>query len=322
MTRFILRRLLSGALTVLVVFIINFVLIHAAPGNPIEILMGENNADPEVQAALEEKWGLNKSYPQQFWMQLSSNLKGDLGTSIFYAKPVKDLIKSRIGATILLGVITSILSVTIGTVLGIFCTRHEGSFVDTLLSNTIYSLNAMPSFWLGLMLMMVFATWLNILPTQGMCDVRADYHGIRHILDVIYHLILPTLVVVLISMPSYFRITKSSILQVTSEEFITTLRATGMNEKKIFNRYVFKNALLPTITIFGLSLAFLITGMSLIEIVFSWPGMGRLILDSIMMRDYPMLMGVYLVVSIVVAVMMIVLDIVYAFFDPRIRYDR
>jgi|SRR6056297_1128117 len=133
-------------------------------------------------------------------------------------------------------------------------------------------------------------------------------------------MILPVGTLVLIQIPIYFRISKSSVLQVMSEDYILTLRATGMNERKIFNKYIFRNAILPTITIFGISMAYLITGVALIEIVFAWPGTGRLVLTAINQRDYPTLMGIYLIMSISVAVMMIIVDIVYALFDPRIRY--
>ena len=132
---------------------------------------------------------------------------------------------------------------------------------------------------------------------------------------------LPVLTLTLVLIPQYFRIAKSSVLQTSNEDFITTLRATGMSEKKIFNKYIFRNAILPTITIFGISMAYLITGVTLIEIVFAWPGMGRLMMTAITQRDYPTLMGIYLIMSISVAVVMLIVDIVYAMLDPRIRYE-
>ena len=136
-----------------------------------------------------------------------------------------------------------------------------------------------------------------------------------------HHMLLPVVTLVLLDIPLYFRIAKSSVLQVTSEDFILTLRATGMDERKIFNKYIFRNAILPTITIFGISMAFLITGVALIEIVFAWPGMGRLVLTAISQRDYPTLMGIYLLMAVSIAVVMIILDLIYAVFDPRIRYQ-
>ena len=321
MKKYVIRRILSGILTILVVFTMNFILVKSAPGDPITTLMGKESDDPVLRAALEEKWGLNKPIHEQYLSYLENALHGDLGTSITYNRSVNDMIAERVFATVLLGLTALVLAFCIGTALGIFCARRDGSFIDNILSTVSYATDAMPSFWLGLMLMIIFATRLDILPSQGMFDVRAGYTGMRYVLDVLHHLILPCITLVLVSMPGYFRITKSSILQVTSEDFITTMRATGMSEKKIFNKYIFRNAILPAITMLGISVAFLLTGVSLIEIVFSWPGMGRLTLTAINQRDYPTLMGVYLVMNVCVVVVMIIVDILYAFLDPRIRYD-
>jgi peptide/nickel transport system permease protein len=304
------------------VFVINFSIIKAAPGDPIRTLMGKETDDPQLRAALEEKWGLDKSLPEQFWSQFSNALKGDLGTSIIYNRPVGDMIGERIGATVLLGLISALLALVLGTALGILCARREGSLLDGVSSTISYALDAMPSFWLGLMLIIIFASKLKILPTQGMVNAREAYTGFAYVLDVAKHLVLPCLTLVLITMPGYFRIAKSSIAQVTSEDFITMFRATGMSERKIFNKYIFRNAILPTVTLFGITMAFLITGVTLIEIVFSWPGTGRLTLTAINQRDYPALMGIYLVMSISIAVMMVLVDIAYAILDPRIRYDK
>ena len=321
MKKFVFRRILSGLLTVLVVFTLNFALVKSAPGDPITSLMGKETDDPVLRQALMEKWGLDKSYPEQYLSYLKNAASGDLGTSIIYNRSVNEMIGERVLATVLLGLTAALLALLLGTALPCICARHDGSWIDTLLSSISYATDAMPSFWLGLMLMIVFATNLKLLPSQGMFNVRAGYTGMRHMLDVLQHLILPCVTLVIITMPGYFRITKSSILQVTNEDFITTMRATGMSEKKIFNKYIFRNAILPTVTMFGISMAFLITGVSLIEIVFSWPGMGRLTLTAITQRDYPTLMGVYLVMSVSVVIVMIITDIAYALLDPRIRYE-
>jgi peptide/nickel transport system permease protein len=217
-----------------------------------------------MRAALEEKWGLDKSLPEQFWSQFSNALKGDLGTSIIYNRPVGDMIGERLGATVLLGLISALLALILGTALGILCARREGSLLDGVSSTVSYALDAMPSFWLGLMLIIIFASKLKILPTQGMVNAREAYTGFAHVLDVAQHLILPCLTLVLITMPGYFRIAKSSIAQVTSEDFITMFRATGMSERKIFNKYIFRNAILPTITLFGITMAFLTSGITLL----------------------------------------------------------
>lgn len=321
MTKYVIRRIFSGLLTALIVFTLNFIIIKAAPGDPIKTLMGKDTNDPVLRAALEEKWGLNEPEYVQYFNYLTNALQGDLGTSIIYNQSVASMIGSRWGPTVLLGLVAAILALLIGTFLGIFAAQHEGGIMDGLFSMVSYALDAMPPFWLGLMLMIVFASRLGWLPTNGMTDVRAGYTGFAYVLDVARHMVLPCLTLTLVSIPGYFRIAKSSVLQVSNEDFITTLRATGMSERKIFDKYIFRNAILPTITLFGITMAFLITGITLIEIVFSWPGMGRLTMTAINQRDYPALMGIYLVVAICVSVVMIIVDIVYALFDPRIRYD-
>ena len=322
MSKYILRRLFSGILTILMVFVLDFIIIKAAPGDPVRTIMGKETDDPELRAALMEKYGLDKPFHVQFVSQLKNMLRGDFRNSIIYNRSVADMIKERLPATLLLGLVDCILALIIGTALGIFCARRDGSFIDNFLSSIAYTLDAMPSFWLGLMLIIVFSSRLNLLPAQGMENVREGYEGFRHTLDVMEHMVLPVMTMVLITMPGYFRIAKSSIQQVTSEDFITTLRSTGMSEKMIFSKYIFKNAILPTVTMFGITLAFLVTGVTLVEIVFSWPGTGRLTLTAINQRDYPTLMGVYMVMSISVAVVMVLVDIAYAFLDPRIRYDK
>ena len=321
MKRYVVKRIFSGLLTVLLVFTLNFVIIKAAPGDPIKTLMGKENSDPQLRAALEEKWGLNQPQYVQYFNYLRNAVQGDLGTSITYNQSVNKLIAEKVGPTVLLGVAAAIVALFIGTAMGIYCARHEEGVGDTIFSGFAYTLDAMPSFWLGLMLILIFASRLGWFPTSSMTDVRAGYTGMRYVADVAYHMVLPCLCLIAITMPGYFRIAKSSVLQVTNEDFITTLRATGMDEGKIFRKYIFRNAILPTITTFGITLAFLITGVTLIEIVFAWPGMGRLTMTAINQRDYPTLLGIYLIVSVAVSLVMILVDIVYALFDPRIRFE-
>ena len=320
--RYVIRRILSGILTILIVFTLNFIIIKSAPGDPIRTLLGTDNDDPVLRAALEEKWGLNKSLPEQYWAYLSNAVHGDLGISIIYNRSVNEMIGEKIAATVLLGLTSALLALIIGTFLGILAARHEGSLYDTTASAVTYTFNSVPSFWLGLMLIIFLSVRLNLLPSYGMTTARQNYTGWAHIADVARHMVLPVLTLTLVTLPKYFRIAKSSVLQVMNEEFVTTLRATGMSERTIFNRYIFRNAILPTITIFGITMAYLITGVSLIEVVFSWPGMGRLVLTAINQRDYPTLQGIYLVMSVSISVVMILVDIVYALFDPRIRYDK
>ena len=262
MGKYIGKRTLTGLLCIVMALCINFIIIHAAPGDPIRLLAGTDAATPEMIAALTEKYGLDQPVHIQFIRYAGNLLRGDMGTSIYTNEPVAKEIMDRLGPTILLALSASLTALLLGTMLGIFCARHVGSGLDMALGSVSYHFDSTPSFWLGLMLILVFASTLHILPTSGMVDLRGRYTGLAHALDVVRHLILPGMSLSLTLIPYYFRIARSSVIQVMNEDFITTLRATGMPEKDIFNKYVFRNAILPTVTIFGIQLAFLITGAS------------------------------------------------------------
>ena len=321
MSRYVLKRLLTGMLAVFVVFVFNFTIIRLAPGSPVRILAGRDNPSQEMIDYLNEKYGLNDPLPVQLLAYLKNVLRGDFENSILHAEPVTTLIGQTMGPSLLLSITGILLGLIIGTLLGLFSAQHQRSPVDIISSGGSYILNAMPSFWLALMFIMIFATGLGWFPTSGMTNLRQNYTGFAYVKDVAYHLALPVATLTLIQIPTYFKITKSSVIQIMSEDFITTFRATGMSEKKIFRKYVFKNAILPTITVFGISLAYVVTGASLVETVFGWPGMGRLMGGGIMGRDYPLIMAIYIILSVAITGMMIITDLVYAYIDPRIRYQ-
>ena len=321
MKRYIGKRALSGLLVVLLSVCFNFTLIRLAPGDPIRIMAGTDNPNEEMIEALQQKYGLDKSIPEQFVMFLGNVAKGDLGYSYISDESVIKLIGEKIGPTLALSLTAVLLSVTIGTLIGIYAARKNGSKFDQFVCSISYVFDATPGFWLGLMMILIFASTLKWFPTSGMVNLRANYKGFAYFADVCRHLVLPITTMVLTQTPYYFRIARSSVLQVMSEDFITTFKATGMKESRIFNKYVLRNAILPTVTVLGLSLAFLLSGSVLIETVFAWPGMGRLMFSSISKRDYPVLTGIYLVTSVVICIAMILVDILYGFIDPRIRYD-
>ncbi|WP_077369380.1 ABC transporter permease [Anaerosalibacter sp. Marseille-P3206] len=315
------KRIATGILTIIFSFCITFFIIRYAPGNPMKVLAGTDNPNPELIEHLTIKYGLDKPIPVQFVNYVKNILKGDLGHSYMSNEPVTKLIKEKVFPTILLTLTSSILAVVVGTFLGVYAARKVGTIFDRVMCGISYFIDATPGFWLGLIFILIFSSTLKILPTAGMYDLRMENQGFAHVLDVIKHMILPVSTLTIIQIPLYFRISRSSVLQTMSEDFIMTLRATGMKESQIFNKYVLRNAIIPTITMFSLSLAFTISGVALIEIVFAWPGMGRLIMDAIMKRDYPLLTGIYLTISISICIVMIITDIVYALVDPRIRLE-
>lgn len=319
MGRYLSRQLASIIPTILLSVVLNFFLLHAAPGDPARIMAGMDNPNPEQIAAIRAQLGLDKPLPVQFFEYVKQLLQGNLGQSLTYKQPVLDVILSRLPATLLLTVTSAMIALVIGTLLGAIAAQRAGKPVDTALAFGNYALFAMPAFWLGLIMIVIFASKLGWFPTSGMRNLRADYTGWRDRLDVLQHLVLPAATLALVQIPVYFRITRSSVMLQQREDYVTTFRATGIPESRIFRRYALRNALLPTVTVFGLSLGFVFTGAALVEIVFAWPGIGRLTLDAVFRRDYPLLLGIYLILAIAVSIAVLITDFVYAFLDPRIR---
>ena len=321
MKKFILKRIYTAFIVVLVVVALNFFIIKLAPGDPVNIMAGFDNPNEEFKMAVRAKYNLDKPLITQFFTYIYRLVQGDLGESYYSSRPVTELLAERMGASLLLSGTSAVLAFIIGTVLGLTAGKKEDSIQDKVLSAGTYVANAMPSFWLGLMLIFVFASRLGWLPTQGMYSLRENYTGIARYIDLGKHLILPVTTLVLVQIPGYFRITRSSVIQVMADDYITTFRVTGMSEKKIYMKYVLKNAILPVVTLFGINVAYIVAGSTLVETVFSWQGIGILMYTAIAKRDYNVLMGTYLIIAVSVAFFMILVDVIYAKLDPRIHYE-
>lgn len=320
MKRYILKKMITAFFIVLVVIVINFLIIKLAPGDPVRILAGADTVTEDMIEALTIEFGLDQPLHVQLWKYIVNLFHGDLGDSFAYSQPVTVLIAERFGNSLLLSGTSAILAVILGCWLGLYAGKNHGGLLDRCFSGVAYLFNSMPAFWLGMMGILLFASTLKWLSTQGMYNLRAGNTGLAHVGDVLVHMILPCASLIAIQIPSYFRITKASVMQVMADDYIMTFRVTGMSEKKIFRKYILKNAILPVLTVFGINLAYVVSGSTLTEIVFSWPGIGSMMYRAIMMRDYNVLMGIYLILALSVAAMMIVVDLVYAWLDPRIRY--
>ena len=321
MGKYFLKRNGTARIVVLVVIGLNFVIVRLAPGDPATIMAGFDNPSEEFKAAISAKYNLDKPLYVQFFTYVGKLMQGDLGESYYSNASVVSLIGERFGASLLLSGTSAVLAFLLGTGLGLIAGQRVGGIADRAFSAGAYVCNSMPSFWLGMMLILVFASKLGWLPTQGMYNMRLSATGMAHVWDVAKHMILPVATLTLIQVPSYFRITKSSVSQVLMDDYITTFRITGMSEGKIFRKYVLKNAILPVVTVFGINLAYVVAGSTLVETVFSWPGIGVLMYTAISNRDYNVLMGVYLIIAVSVAAIMILVDLVYARLDPRIHYE-
>jgi ABC-type dipeptide/oligopeptide/nickel transport system permease component len=318
--KYIVGRLLQAVPLVFVILTINFILIHSAPGDPISLLIGDGPASEELIEKTRAEFGLDKPLHIQYITYVSNVFRLNLGFSLRYREDVLGLIISRLPASILLMGTSYVLSSLVGILLGIFTAPRKNSLADrvgVVLSILGYSV---PVFYLGLILLTVFSLQLGWFPTQGMFDLRNPQTGWGLVKDVVHHLVLPVLTYSAFQFALIFRVTRVKMQEVIKEDYITTARAKGVHERRVVFRHAVPNALLPTVTILGDNFAWLLAGSILTETVFAWPGLGRLMFDAVSSRDFPLLMGLLVVISIFVIMANLVTDIVYRQIDPRVRF--
>ncbi|GGB29606.1 ABC transporter permease [Allosediminivita pacifica] len=315
----IVSRLAKAALTLLAIAVLNFCLLHAAPGDPAVVLAGEAGAaDEQMIAQLRERFGLDQPFGVQLWKYVSGVAMLDLGYSFRQGAPVIDLIADRLPATLLLTGVAFVISLVCGIALGVAAAARVGKPQDSLLTTFALLFYATPLYWAALMAVLVFSVWLGWLPGFGYETVGAGYTGWARVIDIAKHLVLPALTLGLFFMAVYMRMTRASMLEVSNADFVKTGRAKGLSDKVIRRRHILRNAILPVVTLAGLQAGQLIGGAVLTETVFAWPGIGRLMFESLAARDYNTILGVFLVSAAMVILFNIVTDIVYRLVDPRI----
>ncbi|WP_296331990.1 ABC transporter permease [Reyranella sp.] len=318
--RFLAQRVIKMAVMVFAIVTANFLLVHAAPGDPASVMAGEAGAaDPQFLAQLRTQFGLDQPLSTQLWLYVSNVAHGDLGMSYRQQRPVAGLIAERLSATLLLTGTAFILAILLGVTLGALAARRVGRTSDSLITVLALGLYATPLFWVGLMLVLVFSVWLDWLPSFGMNTVGANLTGFAAVLDTARYLLLPALTLGLFYMAVYARLTRAAMLEVASQDFVRTARAKGVPEGAVQRRHILRNALLPVITVAGMQLGQLIGGSILVETVFAWPGIGRLAFDALLARDYQILLGVFLVTSVMVLFFNLLTDLLYALIDPRVE---
>ncbi|HLN87588.1 MAG TPA: ABC transporter permease, partial [Candidatus Limnocylindrales bacterium] len=258
----------------------------------------------------------------QLLLYIKNVLAGDLGFSFYYRQPVLTVILDRVPATLQLMVPALLFSATVGILLGVLSARKPYSLADNTIS--VFSLfgYCVPAFWLGQMLMAAFAIELGWLPSQGMKTVGVDLQGVSLIIDRTAHLALPFAALAIRHLAVNARMMRSSMLEVAYEDFVTVARAKGLDEKAVIAHHMVPNALMPVVTIIGVDVGFLFTGSVLVESVFGWPGIGRLMYESIVKRDYPVLMGNFLITTVLVVVVNLIVDLIYLWLDPRVKYSK
>ena len=316
--RFGVRRLVQAIPLLLLIIAINFTLIHSAPGDPVDVLLGQTDASPALIAQLREEFGLDKPVSTQLATYYGKVLRLDLGQSFRFREPVLGLIVSRLPATLLLMGSALVVSTLLAIALGVVAALKPYSGLDNVTTFVALAGYSMPVFWLGQLLLIVFSLQLDWFPAQGMESLRAPAEGWGKVLDVAHHLVLPATTYSLYHLALMFRLTRVKMQDVLAQDYIQTARAKGLSETQMIFRHAMRNAMLPVVTVLGLNFGFMLAGSVLTETVFGWPGTGRLLYEAILARDYPVLMGLFMCLSAMVVLVNVVTDIAYAVIDPRV----
>jgi len=318
--RYLARRLVGAAVLLVVVIALTFALIRLAPGDTAVTLAGSGGGDPAYLATLRHQLGLDRSLPEQVSTYTVAVTRGDLGFSVVRGRPVRDVLLDRLPATLLLIGTALAISTVGGVLLGVIAAARQGTRTDAAIfagSLLVYSL---PVFWLGQLAVGLFAVRLRWLPTGGMTSIASSPSGATRLLDLARHLVLPAGVLGLLLVGLVVRVTRAAMTDVLEEDYIRAARGRGLPERRILFHQGLRNASRPVVTLVTGQLGVVLTAAVLVETVFSWPGLGRLLLDSVLARDNPMLVGLLLFSSISVALANLVADILYAVVDPRVSY--
>jgi peptide/nickel transport system permease protein len=316
--KFVVRRLLQVLPTVLVIVIVGFLLVHLAPGDPVLALAGEHG-DAAYYAFIRERFGLDEPLPRQLATYAARVASGDLGFSYVYGRSTLSVIGERVPATLLATGTALLMAVTLSVPLGVAAARWPHGARDIGISGLALSFYSAPVFWVGQLAALVFALRLGLFPVQGMTAAGSTSGGLTHAVDVARHLALPALVLASHELAALTRLTRSALLDELSRDHIRTARAKGATERTVVLRHALPRALLPAITVIGARAGHLIAGAVVVEVVFGWPGMGRLLVASLQTRDVPVLLGLFIVVAFAVVIANLVTDLVHAAIDPRIR---
>ncbi len=319
MKKYLLKRLLQSIPILFGITIMTFSIMQLAPGNPMQTMINPKISSEEMEKA-QENLGMNEPIYVQYYNWMKEVLQGNLGYTIKTGQPVGKIILERLPATLLLTGMAFIMAFAIGVPLGVYSATHRYKLPDYVLTVISFIGISIPSFFFGLGMIFIFALKLGWLPTSGMVSIGADYQGFALFLDYLKHVIMPASVLALPTIAVVMRFTRSSLLEVLNQDFIRTADAKGLSKQVVYLKHALRNALIPVITIFGLSIPFLFGGAYITEHIFNWPGMGSLGIQSIVAREYPVIMALNLFTSMLVMSGNLLADVMYAWADPRIRY--
>jgi peptide/nickel transport system permease protein len=326
MLRFVVRRLLQAVPLLLGIVSATFIAAHAAPGDPMDMYLDptrRRQADPELIEAIRRKHGLDQPIHVQYVRWVANAARGDMGTSFRYGRPVSDLLLERVPYTLQVTFLALLFGTLLGVALGIFSAVKQYSALDEAVTLGSLIVYAMPLFWLALMLVLVFSVNLGWFPTSQTRSLHYDsLSAAGKVLDRLWHLALPVFVLGVGMAASKARYMRNKLLEVLSEEYVLAARARGLPERSVIMRHALRNALIPVITMLGMSLPFLVGGSLFVESVFGWPGIGMLAVEATASRDYPLLLATTLLTAVMVVLGSLLADVLYAVVDPRVAYER
>lgn len=313
------RRLAQAPAVLLILLLFAFALLESAPGDAVDAYLAGLGGDAGLVHELRTRWGLDRSPPTRFLLYLAGLATGDLGWSVAFDRPVAGLLLERLPITLALMASATALAFGLGTGLGLLAGARPGGPLDRILSASALVLNAVPSFWLGLLLVLLFAVRLRWLPSAGIETIGAGLSGLARLADIARHLVLPTATLGLVYAALYLRMMRAGMVEVWRSDHVRAARAKGIPRRRLVLRHVARAALLPVVTVLGLQSATLVGGSVVIESLFAVPGLGRLAFEAMVQRDLPLLLGILLVSAVLVMVVNLVVDLLYARLDPRVE---
>ncbi|MEI7779109.1 MAG: ABC transporter permease [Actinomycetes bacterium] len=317
--RYLARKVFSLAVTLYAVASFNFLLFHVLPGNPVRLMARAGHLDPAAVAQLKQLFGLDRSLPIQYLIYLRDLIQGNLGFSYVYRQPVTTVLGPAIRNTVLLLGTATLLTIVVGVGLGVIAGARANSRTDTSVVVSSLVLWSLPTFWTGMILIFICGVWFHLLPISGINTLGYSFTSLGHLVDLGKHLILPTLTLALVNVAEFALITRSSLVDVMSEDYMVTARAKGLRRRVIVWRHGVRNALLPIVTATALYMGLVLGGAIQVEAVFSWPGMGLLSYKAVLSRDYPVLEASFLFFAVAVIIMNFASDLLYRALDPRVR---
>ncbi len=317
--KYIVRRLLYFPPVVLAIVILVFFMVRMAPGDPMDLYAGEA-ADPEYREYARRFFGLDKPIHEQLIIYITNVFQGNLGLSYTYRQPVLTIIMNRIPATVLMVFTGLTIAVVVGISLGVIAAGKPYSIRDNVIMSSSIMAYSLPVFWIAQLLILVFALNLDLFPTIGSKSIGKELQGLEYIADILWHLTLPAIALGMKFLALFARLTRVSVIEAMRQNFILTARAKGVKERDILFKHAFRNGIIPVVTVVGVQFGVMIAGVVLTESVFAWPGIGLLLTDAIFYRDYPVIIGIFLIVAISVVASSLIVDIIYTILDPRIKY--